>query len=209
MRYVRAESKELKSITGNVSISRTTFPRSTLFHVHNMQHAHKCGQTQKVRIRFHEHPLDFIQLRPRRRPLLLRRLGETLRKGGEDGELPHRHRLELDMQWEDRGRRVDLDILRTEMPELVGEDDRVVVRPASIIMLRPKVNVCKWCNEILSFAFHERTVTLRGSRLDLVQLDGRLIRNERKRKILNIPACQLFALSPLLTCAIPDASERQ
>ena len=108
-----------------------------------MQHAHKRSQTQEVRVRLYEHPLDFVQLRPRRRPLLLRRLSEALREGGEDGELPHRHRLELNMQWEDRGRRVDLDILRTEMPELVGENDRVVVRPPSIITLRPKVNVCK------------------------------------------------------------------
>ena len=71
--------------------------------------------------------LDLVELARGRPALLLRRLGEALRERREDRELPVRHRLELDLQGQHRRRRVDLDILRAQMPELVREDDGLVV----------------------------------------------------------------------------------
>lgn len=107
-----------------------------------MQHAHKRSQTQEVRVRLHEHPLDFVQLRGGRGALLLRSFGEALGQCSENRELPKRHRLELDLERQRRRRRVDLDVLRSEVPEFVGENDGAVVGSSSGIALCGDVDVC-------------------------------------------------------------------
>jgi hypothetical protein len=45
---------------------------------------------------------------------------------GKHLEFEIRHRLERDLKWQGRRRFVDLNILRSEVPELVGEDDGFV-----------------------------------------------------------------------------------
>ena len=107
-----------------------------------MQDADERGQREEVRVRLHEHALDLVQLRAGRRALLLRGLGEALGQRREDGELPVRHRLELDLQGHARRRRVDLDVLRAQVPELVREDDGLVQQAVGRIALRCHFDVC-------------------------------------------------------------------
>lgn len=104
-------------------------------HSHHMQHAHERGDREEVRVRLDEHPLDLVELRAGRRALLLRGLREARGHRGEDRELPIRHRLELDLQRHARRRRVDLEVLRAQVPELVREDYGLVERPAGCIAL--------------------------------------------------------------------------
>ena len=111
-------------------------------HIHHVQDADERSQREEVRVRLHEHPLDLVQLRAGRRALLLRGLGEALGQRREDGELPVRHRLELDLQGHARRRRVDLDVLRAQVPELVREDDGLVQQAVGRIALRCDFDVC-------------------------------------------------------------------
>ena len=111
-------------------------------HIHYVQDADERGQREEVRVRLHEHPLDLVQLRAGRRALLLRGLGEALGQRREDRELPVRHRLELDLQGHARRRRVDLDVLRAQVPELVREHDRAVVRAPGRVALGREFDVC-------------------------------------------------------------------
>ena len=106
-----------------------------------MKHAHRPRQREEVRVGLDEHALDLVELTRGRPALLLRRLGEALSERREDRELPVRHRLELDLQGQHRRRRVDLHVLRAQVPEFVREHDRPVVRAAARVALRGELNV--------------------------------------------------------------------
>ena len=107
-----------------------------------MEHAHRPRQREEVRVGLDEHALDLVELTRGRPALLLRRLGEALSERREDRELPVRHRLELDLQGQHRRRRVDLHVLRAQVPEFVREHDRPVVRAPGRVTLRRKFDVC-------------------------------------------------------------------
>ena len=107
-----------------------------------MQHADQRRQPQEVRVRLYQHALDLVDLRGRRRALLLRGICEALGECGEDVKLPVRHGLELDLQRQRRRGGVDLDVLRAEVPEFVGEYDGVVVRSPGIVSLGGEGNIC-------------------------------------------------------------------
>ena len=109
-------------------------------HLHNVQNADKAGQGEEVRIRLHEHALDLIELRSRC-ALLFCRLRKALGERGEDGELPVRHRLELDLERQHWCCSIDLDVLRAQVPELVRENDGPEIRPPARVTLGSQLNV--------------------------------------------------------------------
>lgn len=95
-----------------------------------MQQADRQGQTQVVRIRLKQNALQLVEFASGP-ALLLRRLVESNSHGGEHLELKVRHGLEDDLKRKDWGSAVDFDVLRPEVPELVGEDDGLIDQPVS------------------------------------------------------------------------------
>lgn len=149
-----------------------------------MQHADHCRQREEVRVRLHEHPFHFVELGHGVPALLLGRVREALRERREDRELPVRHRLELDLQGEARRRRVDLDVLRAQVPELVREDDGVVVRPARRVALGSQCDVWEGRLSELESLLGGATLTLCCSRLNLLQWDRWIVRHQCEGEVL-------------------------
>ena len=58
-------------------------------------------------------------------------------------EFKIRHRLECDLKWKGRRRFIDLNILRSEVPELVGEDNRFIETfgPSVVTFVRDKMDI--------------------------------------------------------------------
>ena len=70
--------------------------------------------------------------------------GEARSHRGENLELHVGHGLECHRKRENRCRRVDLDVLRTQLPEIIREDYRVVKSfRASFVSFRPERNIYK------------------------------------------------------------------
>lgn len=91
-----------------------------------MQDTDQPSQPKEPRVRLDKHPLNLINFTSTSRTLLLSRLREAIRQRREDRKLPIAHRLEGDLQRQSGCRTVDFDVLGPEVPELVGEDDRLV-----------------------------------------------------------------------------------
>lgn len=87
-----------------------------------MQQADRHSQTQVVRICLEQNALQLVEFASSS-ALLLRSLIEPNGHGREHLELEVRHGLEDDLERKDWGSTVDLDVLRSEVPELVREND--------------------------------------------------------------------------------------
>ena len=111
--------------------------------IHNMQDADKSRQAQEPWLRFQEHTLDFIHLRSSCSTLLLGGFLEPMRHRGKHLKLEERHRLEVDMQWKTKRGRINFDILRSNVPKIVGVDDWLVEALAAglVSFTRNGVNV--------------------------------------------------------------------
>lgn len=108
-----------------------------------MEHAHKCGETEEPRVGLDQHPLDLIHLRAARGAFLFRSLGEAMRHLRKQLELPVCHRLEDDFQRENGRRCIDFDVLRTEVPEVIWEYDRLVEAfGACLVSLWNQCDIC-------------------------------------------------------------------
>lgn len=110
-----------------------------------MQQTDEPRQPEEPRVGLEQHALHLVELRRRPRPaaLVLRRLLEALRHRREDLELHERHGLEHDLERERWRRRVQLDIVRAEVPELVREHDGLVepFGPRLVTLIRNEVYV--------------------------------------------------------------------
>jgi len=101
-----------------------------------MQHTNQPCHSQKPRIGLHEHSFNFIQLPSRSRSLGLSSLVEALGQTREYLKFEVGDGLECYSEGERGGRAVDFGILRTEVPEVVREDNgEVVALRAGIITL--------------------------------------------------------------------------
>jgi hypothetical protein len=92
----------------------------------NMQQADNTRQAQEPRICFYQHALDFINLSATS-ALLLRGFCKSMCHRCKYLEFHPRHWLEDNLDRKGRGGLVDLDIMRTEMPEFISKDDGFVV----------------------------------------------------------------------------------
>jgi hypothetical protein len=92
-----------------------------------MKYADETSESEEPRIRLDQHALDLVELGHRRSALLRRGLLEAKGKRGKELEFEIRHGLEDDLERQGRRCFVDLDVLRSEVPELVGVDDGKVV----------------------------------------------------------------------------------
>ena len=95
-----------------------------------MQNSHESRKHQEIRVRLHKHPFDLIEL-GRRRTLLLLRLLEPSAHSRKYLELEIRHRLVLDPKRNVGRGLIDLEVLGTKLPEVVREDDGLVIRLCS------------------------------------------------------------------------------
>ena len=91
-----------------------------------MQDADECRQGQEPRFSLREHPLNLIYLRSPWSSLLLGSFVEAMRHRSEHLELEERHWLESDMERKTERCRVDLDVMRSNVPEIVWENDWLV-----------------------------------------------------------------------------------
>ncbi len=140
MRNVGAESQKLEPISKHQRLNKTPSHENSL---QDMQNTDEPGQTKEPRVRLNKHPLNLVDLTSTRRTLLLRRLRKAIRQRREDRKLPIAHWLEGNLQRECGRRGVDFDVLRPEMPELIGEDDRLVEAfGTGLVALGEDIDVC-------------------------------------------------------------------
>ena len=95
-----------------------------------MQDSHKRRKHQEIRVRLHKHPLNLVKL-SRRRALLFLRLLEPSTHSRKYLELEIRHRLVFDPKRNVGRSLIDLEVLGTKLPEVVREDDGLVIRLCS------------------------------------------------------------------------------
>lgn len=90
-----------------------------------MQYTDESCQTEEIWVRLDEHALDLVEFGTGH-AWLLRGFVEARDHGGVNLELQVRHGLECHRQRQYWSRRVHLDILRAQLPEIIWEDDGLV-----------------------------------------------------------------------------------
>jgi hypothetical protein len=108
-----------------------------------MQDADERRYSQKPRICFDEHPLDFIHLGSCTRSLLLRGFVKAVGHGRKHLEFKIWHRLKRDLEGKSAGSCIDLNVLWFENPEFVWKNNRFVeaMRAGLVSMPVHKVNI--------------------------------------------------------------------
>lgn len=116
-----------------------------------MQHANQCSQPQEPWVSLDQHALNFVEFTAGTCPLRLCSLIETVSHRRKYLEFKIRHGLERDLKWQGRRSFVDLNIMRSKVPELVREDDRLVETfSASIVTyVRNELDVYNELSEIV------------------------------------------------------------
>ena len=66
-------------------------------HLHHVQNANNNRQAEEIRVRFHQHALNLVNLSMARPSLLLRGFTESVSHAGVDLELEVGHRLEVNL----------------------------------------------------------------------------------------------------------------
>lgn len=123
--FLQCDTSELNANISNLFSNKPQYSRAQQIvnqeNLQHMQQADRQSQTQVVRVRLEQNALKLVEFTSSP-ALLLRRLVEPNGHGRKHLELEVRHGLEDDLERKDWGSAVDLDILRPEVPELVGED---------------------------------------------------------------------------------------
>ena len=133
----------------NANISKLTNPLNSAIKInpdnnsHYVQHTNQCSQAQEPWIGLEQHALHFVDFTAGTCPLRLCSLVETVSHRCKHLEFKKRHRLERDLKWQGRCRFVDLNIMRSEVPKLVREDDWFVetFRASVVAFVRNKMDV--------------------------------------------------------------------
>jgi len=94
-------------------------------HSHNMQDTNQSRQAKEPRIRLQQHPLNLIQLCPST-TLLLCGLIKPMGHTRKHLKFHERHGLENDLQREGRCTGVYFDVVRSQVPKFIGEDDWLI-----------------------------------------------------------------------------------
>jgi len=109
-----------------------------------VQHTNQSSQAQEPWVSLDQHALNLVEFTASACPLRLCSLIESVSHRRKKLELKKRHRLEGDLKWQGRRRFVHLNVLRSEVPELVREDDRFVetLSASFVAFVRNKMDIC-------------------------------------------------------------------
>jgi len=142
----------------NANISKLTTPlnhgviqKNPDNNSHYVQHTNQCSQPQEPWVSFEQHALNFVEFTAGTCPLWLCSLFETVSHRCEHLKFKIGHRLERDLKWQGRRRFVDLNIMRSEVPKLIGKNYWSVetFRASVVAFVRNKMDVCDELSKIV------------------------------------------------------------